>query len=136
MAWRKFSQHRPLAKASLPPHGTPVRERAPRLSRGGRFYGRDLWRNTRRRHGQPPDINVLLVPDTSPGAFPNSITAGPDGNLWFTEGKAVERITPAGMLMQFPLDESVLPLEIAAAPGGICGSQVMAASERRRLKEL
>jgi streptogramin lyase len=41
---------------------------------------------------------------------PLEITAGPDGNLWFTEqGGGIGRITPAGAVTQFP----------AAADGGI-----------------
>lgn len=35
----------------------------------------------------------------SPGAIPGTITLGPDGNLWFTEGSVHRsgRITPAGI---------------------------------------
>ncbi len=37
------------------------------------------------------------------GASPNSITAGPDGNLWFTEelGNRIGRITPTGVVTEF-----------------------------------
>ena len=44
------------------------------------------------------------------------ITAGPDGNLWFTETTAnrIGRITPAGMIDVFPLPTS------AAQPQRIC----------------
>src|SRR5579885_3094602 len=36
---------------------------------------------------------------------PTSITAGPDGALWFTEfrGNKIGRITPAGRIQEFPL---------------------------------
>lgn len=34
---------------------------------------------------------------------PGSITAGPDGNLWFTEGEQIGRITPGGTITQYPL---------------------------------
>src|SRR5450432_3836757 len=36
-------------------------------------------------------------------ASPDSITAGPDGNLWFTEFNAnqIGRITPAGVVTEF-----------------------------------
>jgi virginiamycin B lyase len=49
---------------------------------------------------------------------PVEITAGPDGNLWFTESGAgkIGRITPAGKITEFVL--STLPLEITAGPDG------------------
>src|SRR5664279_4156513 len=39
----------------------------------------------------------------SAGAFPTSIAAGPDGNLWFTEytGSRIGRITPTGVVTEF-----------------------------------
>ena len=39
----------------------------------------------------------------TPGAFPSGITAGPDGNLWFTEvfGNRIGRITPLGVVTEF-----------------------------------
>jgi streptogramin lyase len=42
---------------------------------------------------------------TSTAHGPQAITAGPDGNLWFTEqqGNAIGRITPAGQITEFPL---------------------------------
>src|SRR5438128_620340 len=37
------------------------------------------------------------------GAQPRGITAGPDGNLWFTErlGNRIGRITPLGVVTEF-----------------------------------
>src|SRR5215472_10640264 len=58
---------------------------------------------------------------------PVGITAGPDGNLWFTEslGNKIGRITPAGNIMEFPLPRgcpsftgSCLPSGIVAGPDG------------------
>ena len=48
------------------------------------------------------------------------ITAGPDGNLWFTEqgGNAIGRITPAGVVTQYPASTSSGPTGIAAGPDG------------------
>jgi streptogramin lyase len=60
---------------------------------------------------------------------PGTITAGPDGNLWFTEilidqngspqaGK-IERITPTGALKEFPLPSATpLATSITAGPDG------------------
>jgi hypothetical protein len=55
------------------------------------------------------------------GGYPRGITAGPDGNLWFTEeyvGK-VGRITPAGAITEFPVPTATAYLEgITAGPDG------------------
>jgi virginiamycin B lyase len=42
---------------------------------------------------------------TPAGGTPTGITTGPDGNVWFTEldGDRIGRITPAGVLTEFPL---------------------------------
>ena len=39
------------------------------------------------------------------GGYPRQITTGPDGNLWFTEyvGNKIGRITPAGVITEFPV---------------------------------
>jgi virginiamycin B lyase len=41
----------------------------------------------------------------TPASGPYGITAGPDGNVWFTEAFAskIGRITPAGAFTEFPL---------------------------------
>jgi streptogramin lyase len=51
---------------------------------------------------------------------PNSIAAGPDGNVWFTEVNANEigRITPSGTITEFPLPPNSGPVDIAAGPDG------------------
>ena len=51
------------------------------------------------------------------------IAAGPDGNLWFTEtsrGNKIGRITPAGVITEFPVPhgQRALPDGIAAGPDG------------------
>ena len=47
-------------------------------------------------------IREFLIP--TPGAFPSSITAGPDGNLWFMDSSdQIGRITPAGVTVEFPI---------------------------------
>ena len=50
-----------------------------------------------------------------------AITAGPDGNLWFTElGGAIGRTTPAGVITEFRagLPDNSAPKDITAGPDG------------------
>src|SRR5260370_10898406 len=55
------------------------------------------------------------------GSF--GITAGPDGNLWFTdEGNKIGRITTAGIVTEFPIPTaSSRPSGITAGPDGNVG---------------
>jgi virginiamycin B lyase len=68
---------------------------------------------------------------TDAGTFPQFITAGPDGNLWFTAGFAallpgsesaaskIGRITPTGKITEFVLDSAEgAPHEIVTGPDG------------------
>jgi hypothetical protein len=49
----------------------------------------------------------------------NKITAGPDGNMWFTlPGKKVGSITPAGLVQEFELEGIEGAIGIAAGPEG------------------
>ena len=55
------------------------------------------------------------------GAGPSGITAGPDGNLWFTElnGDRIGRITPAGLITEFTgMTAGAGPTGITAGPDG------------------
>jgi streptogramin lyase len=54
------------------------------------------------------------------GSQPDAIAAGPDGNLWFTEfsGNQIGRITPAGMITEFPVTTGDTPSGIAAGADG------------------
>jgi len=49
--------------------------------------------------------HVTEFPTPTSSSHPTAITAGPDGNLWFTENSsnAVGRVTPAGLSKEFPL---------------------------------
>ena len=53
---------------------------------------------------------------------PNGIAAGPDGNMWFTEGRGnrIGRITPAGVITEFSggLSRASSPEMITAGPDG------------------
>ena len=54
------------------------------------------------------------------GAAPVGVTAGPDGNVWFTEffGDQIGRITPSGTISTFQLVTGAAPAGIAAGPDG------------------
>jgi streptogramin lyase len=53
------------------------------------------------------------------GSFIGGIVAGPDGNLWFTEGARIGRITPGGSITEFarPTSDNT-PGGIVAGPDG------------------
>jgi hypothetical protein len=64
---------------------------------------------------------IIKFPIPTDDGYPVAITAGPDGNLWFTEGwgARIGRITPAGVITDFPLlgtDSSAVGM--AAGPDG------------------
>jgi virginiamycin B lyase len=52
------------------------------------------------------------------GVSARAITAGPDGNIWFTEPHAVGRVTPTGAITEFRLPGNDTPGEITAGPDG------------------
>ena len=60
----------------------------------------------------------FLIPPAS--SRPGGIAAGPDGNLWFTDGNraTIGRITPSGTLTEFLLAPGSFPGGIAAGPDG------------------
>ncbi len=69
------------------------------------------------------DICGIITEFTSPTAVsePAGITAGPDGNMWFTENAAgkVARITLNGTITEFPLPaRSAVPAGIVTGPDG------------------
>jgi streptogramin lyase len=68
--------------------------------------------------------SISEFPVQTANSSPWGITVGPDNNLWFTETSAhnIGRITPGGVLREFPLFEPVghfpEPREITAGPDG------------------
>jgi virginiamycin B lyase len=55
-----------------------------------------------------PSGVVTEFPIPTPGSRPTGITAGPDGNLWFTESRyetpganKIGRITPSGVITEY-----------------------------------
>ncbi len=59
--------------------------------------------------GQPKDaarsgaVAQFCFLNLSPQLGQGSMTAGPDGSVWFKEGRKIARITPAGALTEFPV---------------------------------
>ncbi len=53
----------------------------------------------------PSSADRVVRAQDVPPAFLGFITAGPDGNMWFTEtvGRRVDRITPSGTIASFPV---------------------------------
>jgi len=72
--------------------------------------------------GQPADaarsgaVAQFCFPKLTPQFGQGSMTAGPDGSIWFTEGQKIARITPAGALTEFPVPPP--DVFITAGPDG------------------
>jgi streptogramin lyase len=66
----------------------------------------------------PGEVVVFHLPH--PESHPQSIAAGPDGQVWFTEkeGDAIGRITAEGEVTEFPLPAEAVPYGITAGPDG------------------
>ena len=67
-----------------------------------------------------PTGQITEFPVPTATASPMGITAGPDGNLWFTEyhsGK-IGRITTDGAIAEFPIAGLPVPVDIAAGADG------------------
>jgi streptogramin lyase len=68
--------------------------------------------------GAEPTIEEFSDGISAEGS-PNGITAGPDGNVWFTEfADRIGRITPTGSVTEFSTGITSNPEEIAAGPDG------------------
>src|SRR5213082_1244486 len=62
---------------------------------------------------------ITEFPTPTGSAGPIGITSGPDGNLWFTAGNDIGRITTAGSVTAFPVPTaSSGPQGIATGPDG------------------
>src|SRR5215469_4962652 len=65
--------------------------------------------------------SIHEFPIPTAGSAPTAITAGPDGNLWFTEaaGNKIGRITTHGSITEFPIPTAgSTPEGITAGPDG------------------
>ena len=60
----------------------------------------------------------MITPFNTPGHTLETITPGPDGNLWFTEfgDNRVARITPDGVITESPVVKGSGPTGISAGP--------------------
>jgi streptogramin lyase len=70
------------------------------------------------RIGRITPEGVVTEFTLSANAGPGSITAGPDGNLWFTASFGIGRITPDGIVTEFSAGISGGVTSIAAGPDG------------------
>jgi streptogramin lyase len=64
-------------------------------------------------------ITEYTIPTAS--SYPWGITAGPDGNIWFTEyrGNRIGKITPSGSITEYPIPTALSqPVGITAGPDG------------------
>lgn len=66
------------------------------------------------------NLSFQPYPLPTPNALAMYITAGPDGNLWFTEynGRNIGRITTAGVINEYPVPSPFYPYDITAGPDG------------------
>jgi virginiamycin B lyase len=63
-------------------------------------------------------LAVKEYPTTNPQSRPTSITSGPDGALWFADGRAIGRMTTDGVVRSFGLPTGVRAFGIASGPDG------------------
>jgi cysteine-rich repeat protein len=66
-------------------------------------------------------VTITEFPVPTAASQPRGITAGPDGNLWFTEslGNKIGRSTTAGVITEFPIPTpNSFPLGITSGPDG------------------
>ncbi|HWZ89515.1 MAG TPA: hypothetical protein VNW92_11715, partial [Polyangiaceae bacterium] len=67
-----------------------------------------------------PSGTVTEYPIATAASNPRGITAGPDGNVWFTEldGHNIGRVTPTGTITEFPIPSGASPGGITAGKDG------------------
>jgi streptogramin lyase len=83
-----------------------------------------------------PSIAEYPLPDSSNGPYPDGITAGPDGNVWFTEqgGDKIGRITPGGVISEFQVPTPFAsPTAITAGADGNLWFTIREADEIGRI---
>jgi streptogramin lyase len=65
-------------------------------------------------------FTIQEYPTPTAGSDPMGIALGSDGNIWFTEHDAgrIARVTPGGVVTEYPLDPASEPTDITAGPDG------------------
>ena len=66
-------------------------------------------------------LTINEFPTPTPISYPDFITAGPDGNVWFTENQAnkIGQVTPSGLITEFPIPTPTsYPMGITTGPDG------------------
>jgi streptogramin lyase len=83
-----------------------------------------LWFTVRGKIGKITTSGSVTEYPLPEGSYPKNITAGPDGNLWFTgfvgtvSNGRVGKITPSGTVAEYSLPEGSRPEGITAGPDG------------------
>ena len=67
-------------------------------------------------------ITEYPVPTPASNSF--DIAAGPDGNLWFTEGQGnnIGKITPEGVFIEYPIPTPSSVRSMLQSPRQVCGA--------------
>jgi streptogramin lyase len=112
----EWNDRRALAVGRITTRGAVtefVDSSSPGLLSSGLTAGPDgnLWVSVFDGLGSPGDQGAWIARMTPAGAFTlypisapaGAPTVGPDGNLWFTESARIGRITPSGVVTEFPL---------------------------------
>src|SRR5690606_11120565 len=72
--------------------------------------------------GAPPAgaLNAITTFTAPNMGGPDSVTTGPDGNIWFasSNGDKIGKVTPSGGVTVFPQDPLYGPNDIVAGPDG------------------
>lgn len=66
------------------------------------------------------DVVTGMTTHTPPtGSYPENITTGPDGNLWFADAnnQAIDKMTPSGIITAYPVS-SGSPYAVTTGPDG------------------
>ena len=58
------------------------------------------------------EITEFAIP--SPTGSPTNVAVGPDRNVWYTKGAVLGRVTPDGVITEFPLAESARGVGLTA----------------------
>lgn len=69
----------------------------------------------------PSGASIRQFEVPTPNSYPESVTVGPDGHIWFTEkqGNKVGRLSPEGQISEFPIPTAdSRPQGIAVGPDG------------------